>query len=74
MAGEDMFRQCAVVEFMAKEDMLASDLHAGLQRRCSDACVGANGVGTTDVPRSVKLVIVRLGSWPFACKISTAAF
>jgi hypothetical protein len=50
MAGEEMFRQCAVVEFIVKEEIPASGLHAGLQHECSDACVGANGVGTTDVP------------------------
>jgi hypothetical protein len=62
MAGEDMFRQCAVVELIVKEEISASDLHAGLQRGCSDACLGLNAVEPqTSTVRYVKLGMVILG-------------
>jgi hypothetical protein len=37
---------CGIV----REETPASDIHAALQRACSAVCVGANVVGTTEVP------------------------
>ena len=36
------FRQCAVIEFLVKEEQSAVDIHQRLQRAYGDACMGAS--------------------------------
>jgi len=45
MADNDVsFRQRAVIEFLVKEEILAADIHHGLQRVYGDVCMGASSV------------------------------
>ena len=45
MADNDvLFRQCAVIEFLVKEEIPAADIHHRLQRAYGDVCMGASSV------------------------------
>jgi len=45
MADNDVsFRQCAVIEFLVKEEISAADVHHRLQRVYGDVCMGASSV------------------------------
>ena len=45
MAENDMsFRQRAVIEFLAKEEMPAAEIHQRLQRAYGSVCMGASSV------------------------------
>ena len=39
------FRQCAIIEFLVKEEIPAADIHHRLQRVYGDVCMGASSVG-----------------------------
>ena len=56
--GRQRFRQCAVIEFLVKEEIPAADIHHRLQRVYGDVCKGASSVrvkylkdGNTSVPK-----------------------
>jgi hypothetical protein len=38
------FRQCAIIEFLVKEEIPAADIHYRLQRVCGDVCMVASSV------------------------------
>jgi len=45
MADNDMlFRQCAVIEFLIKEEIPATEIHQRLQRVYGSVCMGASSV------------------------------
>jgi hypothetical protein len=45
MADNDvLFRQCAVIEFLGKEEIPTADIHHRLQRVYGDVCMGASSV------------------------------
>jgi len=45
MAENDVsFRQCAVTEFLFKEEIPAAEIHHRLQRVYGDVCMGASSV------------------------------
>jgi len=45
MADNDVsFRQCAVIEFLVKEEIPAADIHHRLQRVYGDVCMGISSV------------------------------
>ena len=45
MADNDMsFRQCAVIEFIVKEEIPAAEIHQRLQRDYGSVCMGASSV------------------------------
>jgi len=45
MADNDVsFRQCAVIEFLVKQEIPAADIHHRLQRVYGDVCMGASSV------------------------------
>jgi len=45
MADSDvLFRQCAVIEFLVKEEIPAADIHHRLQRLYGDVCMCASSV------------------------------
>jgi len=45
MADNDMlFRQCAVIEFLIKEETPAAEIHQRLQRAYGSVCMGASSV------------------------------
>ena len=45
MADNDMlFRQCAVIEFLVKEEIPAAEIHQRLQRAYGSMCMGASSV------------------------------
>jgi histone-lysine N-methyltransferase SETMAR len=45
MADNDMlFRQCAVIEFLVKEEIPAAEIHQRLQRAYGSVCMGASTV------------------------------
>ena len=45
MADNDMlFRQCAVIEFLVKEEIPAAEIHQRLQRIYGSVCMGASSV------------------------------
>jgi hypothetical protein len=37
-----LFRQCAVIEYLVKEEIPAADIHHRLQRMYRDVCMGAS--------------------------------
>jgi len=80
MADNDVsFRQCAIIEFLFKEEIPAADIHHRFKRVYGDVCTGASSVRqwvkhfNTSRPRGV-LILRDLSRQLSGWRISTSRF